>query len=70
MVYGQRAPTASGCVARLFRPWTRRDHKDAMTPLVAATSWAMEELERQSCGMDRRAISVVAGVGFEPTTFG
>src|SRR6266581_8608304 len=32
-----------------------------MTPLVAATSWAMEGLERQSCGMDRRAISVVAG---------
>jgi hypothetical protein len=32
-----------------------------MTPVVAATSWAMEGLERQSCGMDRRAISVVAG---------
>jgi hypothetical protein len=32
-----------------------------MTPLVVATSWAMEGVERQSCGMDRRAISVVAG---------
>jgi hypothetical protein len=61
VAYGQRAPTVSGCVACLFRPWTRRDHKDAMTPLVVATSWAMAGLERQSCGVDRRAISVVAG---------
>ena len=56
MAYEQRAPTSSGCVARLLRPSTRRDHKDAMTPLVAATPWAMEGLECQSCGMDRRAI--------------
>ena len=32
MAYGQRAPTSSCCVTRLFRPSTRRDHKDAMTP--------------------------------------
>ncbi len=60
VAYGQRAPTPSGCVARLLRPPTRRNHKGAMTPDVAATSLAMEGLERQLGSMDRRAISVVA----------
>ena len=32
-----------------------------MTPHVIATSLAMEGLERPLCGMDRCAISVVAG---------
>ena len=67
---GERAPTPSGCVARILRPPSRCDHKGAMTPHVIATSLAMEGLERRWYGMARRAISVVAGVGFEPTTFG
>ena len=61
MAYGPRALTPSGCVARILRPPTRRDHKGAMTPHVIATSLAMEGLERQWYGMARRAISVVAG---------
>ena len=36
---GERAPTPTGCVARILHPPTRRDHKDAMTPHVIAKQW-------------------------------
>ena len=54
----QPLPAAS---LAFLRPPTRRNHQGAMTPLVVATSLAMEGLERQLCSIDRRAISVVAG---------
>ena len=52
VIYGESAPARSGCVARRLRPSTRRDHKGAMTPLVVATSLAMEGLKRDfgGCG--------------------